>query len=313
MNAEYEALSQMIHACLDGRATEAQASRLNALLREDAAARDLYLQLADTHSCLAVDESLWMDPSALAAHPDLAVASVPKRWFVWRPLLSAAAGIVVGMLCTTVVFAYVGPSLVKPKTIFAESFESVVRTAPGLPRGTGSWGGDEAVVVDSAPGVKPRSGKQVLRFLSGSHRGENSPRSQWGDVYRLVDVRGMAGAGRTLARLSAGFSQGSGAGEGRFSGSVEAFALEEELSALPSPLTYVWLRQNNSASSFRRLALAAGGGWQDISVEVPVTPQTQFVLLHLAVSQDAPKIPSGVVQFPGHYMDDVKLELLHRP
>ena len=91
MNADYEALSQMIHACLDGRATEAQASRLNALLREDAAARDLYLQLADTHSCLAVEESLWMDPSALAAHPDLAVASVAKRWFVWRALLSAAA------------------------------------------------------------------------------------------------------------------------------------------------------------------------------------------------------------------------------
>lgn len=313
MKTDHEALSQLIHACLDGRATEAQVYGLNVRLREDAAARDLYLQLADTHSCLSVDEGLWMDPCAATGTPDLAVPPAPNRWFVWRPLLSAAAGIVVGMLCTTVVFAYVVPSLGRVRTVFVETFESGTATAPGLPREEGKWGGDEAVVVGSTPGLKPRSGKRMLRFLNGSHRGENSPRSQWGDVYRLVDVRGMAGAGRTLARVSAGFSQGSGEGEGRFSGSVEAFALEEELSTLPSPLTYVWLRQNNSASSFRRLALSPAGGWQDISVEIPVTPQTQFVLLHLAVSQDAPKIPSGVVQFPSQYMDDVKLELLNRP
>lgn len=312
MNTEREELIHLIHACLDGRATDAQASRLNALLREDAAVRDLYLQLADTHSCLAVDESLWMDPSALAAHPDLAVASVPKRWFVWRPLLSAAAGIVVGMLCTTVVFAYVGPSLVKPKTIFAESFESVVRTAPGLPRGTGSWGGDEAVVVDSAPGVKPRTGGRMLRFLSGTYQGENSPRSQWGDVYHIVDVRGLAGAGRTVARVSTNFAQAEVTGEKRFACSVGAFALDQDLSTLPSPLNQMWLQQNNNASGSRRAVLTEPGRWQEVSVELAITSQTRFLVLHLAVDQERPTLTSGTVHFSGHFMDDVKVELIPR-
>ena len=313
MNTEPEELIQLIHACLDGRATEAQASRLNARLRGDAAARDLYLQLADTHSCLAADESLWMDPSAKAAPPDLAVASAPKRWFVWRPLLSAAAGIVVGMLCTTVVFAYVGPSLVKPKTIFAEGFESVVRTASGLPRETGSWGGDESVVVGSAAGVKPRTGGRMLRFLSGSHPGENSPRSQWGDVYRIVDVSGLAGAGRTVARVSTNFAQAEVTGEERFACSVRAFALDRDLSTLPSPLNQMWLQQNHNASGSRRAVLTDSGRWQEVSVELPITSQTRFLVLHLAVDQEQPTITSGTVQFPGHFMDDVKVELIPRP
>jgi hypothetical protein len=51
-------LQSLIHAYLDGHATEEEAARINALLRTDSAVRDLYLQLADTHSCLAVDEQL---------------------------------------------------------------------------------------------------------------------------------------------------------------------------------------------------------------------------------------------------------------
>jgi hypothetical protein len=313
MNTDHEPLVQMILSCLDGRATEAEAFRLNARLREDAAARDLYLQLADTHSCLSVDESLWVDPSFTATASDRRAHAGPKRWFSGRPLTAAAAGIVLGMLCTSVVFAYVAPALGRTKTIFAESFESDTSTAPELPRETGRWGGDEAVGVQASAEVKPRSGNRMLRFLSGTHQGENSPRSQWGDVYRFVDVRGLVGAGHTVARLSASFSQGPGVVANQFSCSVEALALDEQMSSLPSPLNYVWLRQNSSAYGARMRALPADGGWQDMSVEVPVTSRTQFVLLHLAVIQNAPVLQTGAVSFPGQYMDDVKVELLTRP
>jgi hypothetical protein len=253
-----------------------------------------------------------MAPSAFATPPVSGVDAGAKLWFFGRPLTAAAAGIVVGMLCTSVVFAYVGPALGRTKTIFTESFESVASTAPELPRETGQWGGDDAVGVQKSAEVKPRSGTRMLRFLSGTHQGENAPRSQWGDVYRLVDVRGIVGAGSTVARLSASFSQGPGAGANQFSCSVEAFALDEDQGALPSPLTHAWLRQNSSASGSRRLALPTVGGWQDLSVEVPVNPRTQFVLLHLAVIQNAPTLQTGAVRFPAQYMDDVKVELLTR-
>jgi hypothetical protein len=313
MNTDHEAFVQLILSCLDGRATDAEASRLNARLRVDAAARDLYLQLADTHSCLAVDESLWMVSSFMAPPADLRAHTGPKRWFSERPLTAAAAGIVLGMLCTSVVFAYVAPALGRTKTIFAESFESLTSTAPELPRETGRWGGDDAAGVEASAEVRPRSGNRMLRFLSGTYQGENAPRSQWGDVYRFVDVRGMAGAGHTVARLSASFSQGLGAVANQFSCSVEALALDEEISALPSPLNYAWLRQNSSASGARMRALSTTGEWQDMSVEVPVTPRTRFILLHLAVIQNAPLLQAGAVRFPGQYMDDVRVELLTRP
>jgi hypothetical protein len=60
-------------------------------------------------------------------------------------------------------------------------------------------------------------------------------------------------------------------------------------------------------------ALSATGEWQEMSVEVPVTPRTQFVLVHLAVIQNAPMLETGAVRFPSQYMDDVRVELVTRP
>ena len=55
------------------------------------------------------------------------------------------------------------------------------------------------------------------------------------------------------------------------------------------------------------------GVWQEASVEVPVSPQTRFVLVHLAVMRTKPFPPVEAVQFSGHYLDDVRLELRTQP
>ncbi|MDB6071028.1 MAG: hypothetical protein JWL81_2199, partial [Verrucomicrobiales bacterium] len=54
----------LIQSALDGMPDDtggSRAARLNELLRNQAEARELYLQMADVHSCLAVDEKLWVD------------------------------------------------------------------------------------------------------------------------------------------------------------------------------------------------------------------------------------------------------------
>ncbi|WP_397385297.1 hypothetical protein [Prosthecobacter sp.] len=234
------------------------------------------------------------------------------RWYSWRPLTAAAAGIALGMFCTSVVFGYVGPRVVeKVKTVFDEGFESgVTKTEDGLPREVRHWSGDEAEVVASAPGVKAHVGAKMLRFLSATYPGENSPRSQWGDVYRLVDVRGLAGDGRTVARVSASFRQGAVTGEERFACRVGAYALDQDLSTLPSPLNLAWLQQNNSAAGSRRAVLTGSPHWHDVSVEVPITRETRYVMLHLAMVQEQPTLKYGAVQFQAHFMDDVKLEIV---
>jgi hypothetical protein len=293
---------ELMRRYLEGVASLEETQELEALIVEDASVRQDFLRYTHLDSALA---------GVRRSQPS---ARTPRRsvWLSWRPLTAAAAGIVFGMFCTSVVFGYVVPrTMERVRTVFSESFESgVTKTVPGLPHETSLWMGDEAEVVASAPGSKAHGGVKMLRFVNATYPGENSPRSQWGDVYRLVDVRGMAGEGRTMARLSASFAQSSAVAEDRFVCRAEALALDKDLSALPAPLDLAWLQQNNSATGSRRAVLTGTGQWQDVSVEVPITRETRYVMLHLAMVQEQPIIESGSVQFPAHLMDDVKLDII---
>ena len=44
-----------------------------------------------------------------------------------------------------------------------------------------------------------------------------------------------------------------------------------------------------------------------------MSPQTRYVLVHLAMRRRKPYPPTEPVQFSGHYLDDVKLELRTQP
>ena len=293
---------ELMRRYLEGVASLEETQELEALIVKDASVRQDFLRYTHLDSALA------------GVRRSQRTVEAPRRsvWLSWRPLTAAAAGLVFGMFCTSVVFGYVVPiRMERVRTVFSESFESgVTKTVPGLSHETSLWMGDEAEVVASAPGSKAHGGAKMLRFVSATYPGENSPRSQWGDVYRLVDVRGMAGEGRTMARLSASFAQSSAVAEERFVCRAEALALDKELSALPTPLDLAWLQQNNSATGSRRAVLTGTGQWQDVSVEVPITRETRYVMLHLAMVQEQPIIESGSVQFPAHLMDDVKLEIV---
>ena len=85
-------LRNWIDAYLTGEVSEVQAEALSVRLREDETARDLFLQLADTHACLAVDETLWTQPPA-------EVAAVPNRFSfgLWKSVTpwAIAASLVV--------------------------------------------------------------------------------------------------------------------------------------------------------------------------------------------------------------------------
>ncbi len=300
-------LEELLLAYEDNTLRSDELTEFKHLLRSSPAARE---RLVEAGVLQSVAKSHFFIEAAAAQLP-----TKQNRLFQWRPLMAAAAGIVLGMFCTSVVFGYVGPRVVeKVKAVFSEGFESgMTKTAPGVPRVAGQWSGDEAEVVTSTPEVKAHGGAKMLRFLSATYPGENSPRSQWGDVYRIVDVRGLAGAGSTVARVSASFAQGVVTGEERFACRVGAYALDQDLSTLPSSLNHTWLQQNNSATGSRRAVLTGTGRWQEVSVELPITRETRFVVLHLAVVQEQPTLNSGVVQFSGHFMDDVKVELITRP
>ena len=73
------------------------------------------------------------------------------------------------------------------------------------------------------------------------------------------------------------------------------------------------LQQRSCATASRRLPLPeTAGSWREVSIEVPLTRTTRYMVLHLAVDQNQPALAEGAVRFPHHYVDDVKISVLHR-
>jgi hypothetical protein len=254
--------------------------------------------------------------AAEMTEPSIVIEPRPRHWSAWtqwRPQMAAAAGVVFGTFCTSMVWAYVGPHAGKVVTLLQESFESgVAETIPGLPLEVGVWTGDEARVVAAGEGVKPKDGAKMLRFVSAMYPGEDAKVSAWGDVYRLVDLRGRVSENSVL-RFSASFDAVQFRAGEKWACFVELGALGDDPANAPQPLTLPWVRENSAAVAARRIPMSGDGVWQAAVVEVPVSPQTRFVLVHLAVQRQKPFPPPEPVQFGGHYLDDVKLELLTKP
>ena len=304
-----------IQRYLTGSLDENETRLLQERLKTDAELRILFLDYANLDAAMEVEAGTREATRTLLLSPPEFNQPASNRWFNRGPAIAAAIGVTVGLLGASVAWAAALPWLVEVRgaitNVFSDKFESKVeRTNPGLPTETTRWYGDEAVTVSEFEGVKPRSGSQMLRFLSGTYDGENVQRSQWGDVYRIVDLRGMVGPKRTNARISASFAQSPVPDGTKFTCSVEGFALEVDQNALPPHPTPGWLRQHNSASGSRMIPLIGNRSWQDLSIEIPVTQKTQFLLLHLAITQRAPILETGTATFTHQFMDDVSVDLL---
>ena len=242
-----------------------------------------------------------------------------KRWpgrFSWRPLTAAAAGLLIGLFSASVVFAYVAPSLRKAMTlrVFDDSFDAGVDgTVPGLRSACDVWSGDEAQVVAAEQGVTPKVGRKMLRFVSATYPGAPPMLSRWGDVYRLVDLRGHSRDATALLRLSASFAAAAMADSEKFECSGEMSVLEVQMTDLPQPPTLTSVGANSMSVVTRRFPMPRDGQWHDLTAEVPASPQARYVLLHLAVLRVEPPPSLEPVRFSGHYLDAVKLELITPP
>jgi hypothetical protein len=302
----------LIQRFLEGNASPEDAAALSHLIETNDEVRTRYLDFAELHASLMGDENL-RSPEFVP----FTSSTQPWNWFSWRPLTAAAAGIVFGMLCTSAVFAYVAPSLGKVVTLLEEGFES--GPAPeitGLPREIGRWSGDFTEIVGEQEGVKPESGKKMLRFLQADYEGKVKLKGSYvSDVYRLVDVRAYRrefGDGGAVAQLSAVFDAIAFPAGESFGCAVFLHALDAE--------TALALRGKQNASITREsLAMACSNRarldrdpktWQPVSAELRLPANTDFLLLHLAVAHST--VSQRRVTFDGHYLDDVRLTLGRR-
>lgn len=268
----------------------------------------------------ALPEALRTSPVLkLAQELDPMARAQAKRWtgwLSWRPLTAAAAGLVIGLFSASVVFAYVAPSLRKAMTlrVFEDSFEAGGDgTVPGLRSECNVWSGDTAQVVPAEQGVTPKAGGKMLRFVSATYPGAPAQLSRWCDVYRLVDLRGQSRDATALLKLSASFAAAAIADSEKFECSVEMSVLEIEMTDLPQPPTLPSVAANSMSVVTRRFPMPRNDQWQDVTAEVPLSPQARYVLLHLAVLRVEPPLSMEPVHFSAHYLDAVKLELITPP
>jgi hypothetical protein len=307
----------LLHGYLNGTLDEAGFARLQSLLRENAEARRTLRTLSTVEAKLNQLAAIHPETGRLLAEP--AVESRPSsRWLSWRPLTAAAAGIVLGMFCTSVVFAYVAPSLGKVITLLQESFESgPAPLVTGVPVEPGRWSGDFTEIVGERLGVRPANVGKMLRFLSADYEGKsNAGPSRTASVWRLVDLRPYRrefADGGAVAQLSAVLNAQAFSQDRRYLGFVQIHALDAEMAVALKEQH--WTELNASSLPLTRSAGVAldrdPATWQRIDCEQRLPGNADFLLIEIGLKQ-MPKT-SQSAEFAGHYLDDVRLTLARRP
>lgn len=234
-----------------------------------------------------------------------------------RPLLAAAAGLVIGLFGASVVWAISTPEWIATASrvtgLGDAGFEQGATGAiePGFPRTTGRWSGDEAAIVELEGA---HEGRRVLQFVSpGADVAVPGGRAISCDVFQLVDLRSLrsaaAGEAEAMLELSADFR------DGRASGTQPSVTFMVQIflfSGDPAILHQVW--PNNLGE-----ALASGAAfvhtmgetkpeWHRLGAKCLVPPGADFAVIQLAAR---PNLRPAKLE--GLFADEISLTLTTRP
>lgn len=312
-------MTNMLHfltnAFLDGRATDDEADRLSTLLRDDAAARDEYLRLADIHACMAVDERLWC--GATDCEPKPRVVNVfPASHGGWqRPFVAALLGLVAGLGSAGLVFAYVVPLASRTISILHFGFESgPAPLTTGMPSLAGVWSGDYSEVVGVDQGVVPLDGRRMLRMLRADHEGKSTRLGHVADLYHIIDLRpyrDLVASGNAVVRVAAAVNAIAFPNTEDFSSDVSLYAVDAQSCDGDLSPDSETLGELSLASARRRLEHMDRdiGTWQPVTGELRLPAETSFVLVALNIRHATTALRASRHTFDGHYFDDVRVWL----
>lgn len=308
MKREEEQL-ELIRRYIDGTATEKDRDSLHELMRHEPSARRLYARYANLDATLGSGSIALKEPMLQ-----------PKRartvWFSWRPITAAAAGLVLGMFCTSILFAYAQPKLPQITSrslpVVDGGFESGVQVAPlGTPTQAGGWSGDFSRVVMTENGVSPKQGKRMLRMMRSDH--EQSPkgeRSYVGEAAQVIDLRPFRdefGVTEQMVEVSALFNSISMPPGPKYEFAIKAAAFRGNVENAPS----LWKDYEETVSRSDRHVIADSDvtTWQRVMVSLMVPPDADFMIVDCAVVFKGPQAENTVAEFPGHYVDQVEAQI----
>lgn len=290
----------LIQRHMAGLLTEDEAAVLQTRLKADTELRRLYLHYMNLDVALEAQAGSRDRVIDLLRAAPLTENKPAGRWFAWRPLTAAAAGIVFGMFCTSVVFGYVAQSRARSVTVLAEGFEDAEMPLDrDLPRRTGAWSGDF---------TRPHAGNEIATPLEGS-RLVTLPQTKgrrFSYAMRFVDLSTLPASEVSQNRqieVSASFLGHEPGVADLFQIRLAAFggSLEEARAIWLSPQ----LDEKALLHVARTVTIPAGeGGWKKLHATMELPPGTTLLLVSLAAAvadNNVPKTP--------HYLDDVRIQL----
>jgi hypothetical protein len=304
----------LLHSYLNGTLDEADFARLQSLLRENTDARRTLRSLSTVETKLT--QLAAIHPETVRLLSETARESAPSfRWFSWRPLTAAAAGLAIGLFSASMVFGFGVRSLERVVSLFQESFESgPAPLVKGMPQEVNLWSGDYSEIVEKQEGVKPAQGKKMARVLRSDYDGKTSSKpSKQGDLMRIVDVRPFlseANGGEVVITLSALFNATPFPEVERFDGAVYLYALGQLGSTEESLLEDALAHSHGGCRSLDRDPAT----WQRASARLLLPPGTERVLLKVsftpvpASGKNLSLLPDHIT-FAGHFVDGVRASI----
>ncbi len=316
MNPDSTSLDHRLLTLLHGvRDTHDDAARatLNELLRNDPAARVAMARLMVDEQALIHrlrDDSI---VSLLNPAPTAGPANEIRfpRWLSWRPLSAAAAGMVFGMVCTSVVYGLAvnrADALRKvPLVVYNSGLENPETIAArGVPKGVGQWGADSARVVSTENGVLPLQGQRMLRLEPIPL--EKNVKNHASRAYQVLDLRTVpmpGNAGATEVQVTASFFAANSDVSSRYF--VRAIALSEPPAQATQGSFWQKTQDDGVVSASQRFDTAPGDRrWHTFSLKMPLPRGAQSLVFVLGAepTDDASSEASA------HYLDDVHVSVL---
>ncbi|MDF1740783.1 MAG: hypothetical protein P1U86_16605 [Verrucomicrobiales bacterium] len=325
---------ELIRDYLDERISPENLEELNSLLENDSEARARFRALATLEEGLrdlaelpAVSRSNPVESStqlSLVDDPTLSdrkVTPIVSGLFA-RPLFAAAAGLIIGVFCTSAVWAASESGRQKILTLIHESFESGPSPlVTGVPTALELWSGDFTEVVNGTGGVQPVHGEKMLQFQRADHEEKKQPVGYISDLYRVVDLRSfesLLAKNDAVVSVEAGFRSIPFQDPNRYQCGISIYSLRE-IPASPGGWKDLFetrdkLMEDSLATAQRWIFLDENGKeWQKGSSELRIPSEARFLVLGIRVSDRNAIQSSGeeppAVEFSGQFVDDIRVTL----
>ena len=306
MNTDW---NELIHRYITGQTSDEETRHLEASLKADDELADLYLRHIELEVALETQASSAQITRELLSASAEPVNRRSTNWYAWRPLTAAAAGIVFGMLCTSVVFGFVNQRAAVNKVSlldFDAGLEDVTQTLKdGLPDHVRQWGMDEASIVAAEENVLPLQGERMLRLEPIPP--QKPVKNHTSRAYQMLDLRSQPVAmmnGEAEAEVTASFCATNSDVSSRYL--IRAIALDE---APETATKNFWSKVESDgvvSESQRFDTLPGKSGWHTFSMKLRLPPGSKtLVLIFGAVPPEDTSRPALV-----HYLDDVQVSLL---